>query len=271
MAPTEIGSGDFNGDGAIDLALRSYSASLLLVFTNDGAGQFAEAWRTSIDTSVHWVIGGDIDGDGADDFLVRRTDPAYEYELYFGNGDATFDPPMTTPASGAPRRVRLADLDDDGDLEIVSAEVPSSVSVIVNTGSRTFAARTSYSTLVGAGSDAFDVIVADVTGDEHADVVAVLSTGRRLATLAGHGDGTLSPPIYAPVPWVTQFTTMFPRIMAAGDFTGDGRIDLAVNGSNYLAMFANAAGDGTLSVRVIRPTISSGQVAKYEVRFWIAE
>ena len=271
MAPTEIGSGDFNGDGAIDVALRSYSASLLLVFTNDGAGQFAEAWRTSIDTSVHWVIGGDIDGDGADDFLVRRTDPAYEYELYFGNGDATFDPPMTTPASGAPRRVRLADLDDDGDLEIVSAEVPSSVSVIVNTGSRTFAARTSYSTLVGAGSDAFDVIVAEVTGDEHADVVAVLSTGRRLATLAGHGDGTLSPPIYAPVPWVTQFTTMFPRIMAAGDFTGDGRIDLAVNGSNYLAMFANASGDGTLSVQVIHPTISSGQVAKYEVRFWIAE
>jgi hypothetical protein len=271
LAPTEIASGDFNGDGAIDVALRSYSASLLLVFTNDGAGQFAEAWRTSIDTSVHWVIGGDIDGDGADDFLVRRTDPGYEYQLYFGNGDATFDPPMTTPASGAPRRVRLADLDDDGDLEIVSAEVPSSVSVIVNTGSRTFAARTSYSTLVGSGSDAFDVIVAEVTGDEHADVVAVLSSGRRLATLAGHGDGTLSPPIYAPVPWVTQFTTMFPRIMAAGDFTGDGRIDLAVNGSNYLAMFANAAGDGTLSVRVILPTISSGQVAKYEVRFGIAE
>jgi Bacterial Ig-like domain (group 3)/FG-GAP-like repeat len=271
MAPTEIASADFNGDGAIDIALRSYSASLLLVFSNDGAGNFAEAWRTAIDTSVHAVIGGDIDGDGEDDFLVRRTVPGYEYVLYFGNGDATFDPPSTIPASGAPSRIRLADLDEDGDLEIVAAEVPSSVSVIVNNGSRTFAARTSYSTLVGSGSDAIDLIVAEVTGDDHVDVVAVLSSGRRLATLAGYGDGTLSPPEYAPVPWVTQFTTMFPRLLAAGDFTGDGRIDLAVNGSGYLAMFANAAGDGSLSVRAIYPTISSGQVAKYEVRFSMAE
>lgn len=271
MAPTEIGPGDFNGDGAIDVGMRSYSASLLLVYTNDGAGHFDEAWRTSIDTSTHGVVGGDIDGDGADDFLVHRSVPAYEYVLYFGRGDATFDPPGTISTFGSPMRYKLGDLDEDGDLEIVAAEIPSAVSVMVNIGSRTFAAKSSYSTLVGSGSDTVDLVVAEVTGDDHADVVAVLSSGRRLATLAGNGDGTLRLPEYAPVPWVTPFTTMFPRIMAAGDFTGDGRIDLAVNGSNYLAMFANASGDGTLYVRPIYPVISSGQVAKYEVRFWIAE
>ncbi len=271
MAPTEIGPGDFNGDGAIDVAMRSYSASLLLVFTNDGAGHFAEAWRTAIDTSTSGVVGGDIDGDGAADFLVHRSVPGYEYVLYFGRGDATFDPPGTIPTFGSPMRYKLGDLDEDGDLEIVAAEIPSSVTVMVNTGSRTFAAKTSYSTLVGSGSDTVDLVVAEVTGDEDADVVAVLSSGRRLATLAGNGDGTLRLPEYAPVPWVTQFTTMFPRLLAAGDFTGDGRIDLAVNGSNYLAMFANAAGDATLQFTTIHPTISTGQNAKFELRFGIVD
>jgi hypothetical protein len=65
-----------------------------------------------------------------DDFLVRATSNT----VYYGGGDATFDPALSTPASGAPFRVLLADLDEDGDLDIVSVDLPSSVRVILNNG-----------------------------------------------------------------------------------------------------------------------------------------
>ncbi len=271
IAPAEIASADFNGDGVIDLALRSSSASLLTVFTNDGAGHFAEEWQTSIDASTNGVVGGDIDGDGADDFLVHRTVPGSEYALYFGRGDATFDPPVITPASAAPVRVVLGDLDDDGDLEIISTEVPTSVRVIVNNGSRTFAAPSDYSTDDGSGSNAGAVLVAEVTGDAHADVVTALPSGRRLVTLAGNGNGALQAPVYAPVPAVNHSFSMFPKFLAAGDFTGDGRIDLAVVSTYHMGMFVNAAGEGKLSFSAVYPTISTGQTAKFKVQFSLAE
>ena len=269
VAPSEFATADFNGDDATDIALYSNSDSLLVVFTNDGAGHFSEGGRTAA-ASVHSVLGGDIDGDGKADFLVRQAAPTHLYLLYFGRGDMTFDPVVTTPASAAPLHMKLADLDEDGDLEILAAEIPSAVSVIVNTGSRTFAARTDYPAMVGTGTGVVNVAVAEVTGDDHTDVVAVLLNGRHLATLAGNGNGTLRAPDYAPVPSFS-FSNMFPRYLAAGDFTGDGRIDLAVAGSSSLAMFANAAGDGRMFLTAVYPTISAGQTAKFEVGFQLAE
>ncbi len=267
MAPTEIASADFNDDGDVDLALRSFSGMILVVFTNDGAGHFAETWRSAIDETTQWVMGGDVDGDGADDFVVRRSVPSKQYVIFFGRSNGTFDPPVTTPATSTPYRTVLGDLDDDGDLEILSVDVPSSVNVIVNTGSRTFAAASNYATFLGRGDDAIDLLVAEVTGDEHADVVAVLANAKVIATLKGSGNGALGIPDYAPVPPHTSFSSMLPRSVTAADFTGDGRIVLAISGSNSVAMFANGAGDSTISLKAIYPTISNGQVAKYEVRF----
>jgi hypothetical protein len=40
FAPSQIAKGDFNRDHKLDLAVRSYSASLLVVLTGDGAARF---------------------------------------------------------------------------------------------------------------------------------------------------------------------------------------------------------------------------------------
>lgn len=268
IAPTEIASADFNDDGDVDLALRSFSGMVVAAFANDGAGHFAETWRTAIDETAQSLLGGDIDGDGADDFIVRRTNPSNQYVMYFGRNDGTFGPAVTTPSTAAPYRFVLGDLDADGDLEIVSTELPSSVNVLVNNGSRTFAAASNYSTYVNRADDAYDVVVAEVTGDAKADVVAILRQSRRIATLEGNGNGTLQTVNFQPA---STFTSMFPQWVVAADFTDDGRIDLALAGVTHLTIFANAAGDSTLPVKVVYPTISAGQTAKFEVPFQLAE
>jgi hypothetical protein len=270
MAPTEIASADFNDDGDVDIALRSYSGMILVVFTNDGAGHFAETWRAAIDETTLGVRGGDIDGDGADDFIVRRSVPSKQYVMFFGHGNGTFDPPVTTPTTTLPSRILLGDLDEDDDLEIISLDSPNLVSVTVNTGSRTFAAASNYSAYPAGQQDVINLAVAEVTGDGHPDVVSVLANARAIATLPGNGNGSLGTAAYSSVPGISQFSGMLPQFVTAGDFTADGRIDLAIWGSNRLAMFANAAGDNTITLKAVYPTISTGQAAKFEVQFMLA-
>jgi hypothetical protein len=271
LAPTEIDSADFNDDGDVDIALRSFSGMTMAAFTNDGAGHFAETWRSSSDETTKFVVGGDIDGDGADDFLVHRSIPSYQYVMFFGRNDGTFDPPVVIPAGSTPYRVALGDLDADGDLEIVSVNQPSSVSVLVNTGSRTFGAPSNYSTFRGSAYDAINLVIAEVTGDEYPDVVAVLLNSNAIATLAGNGNGTLGTAEYAAVPRISSTSKMFPQYVTAADFTADGRADLAIAGYNSLALFANASGDITMTLKALHPTISTGQTARYEVRFGYAD
>jgi hypothetical protein len=268
MAPSEIASGHYNGDTHLDLVVVHANEALLVVYAGDGAGHFSEASRMAAPSGPILLTPGDIDGDGHTDFLIERSQPK-QYQLYFGNGDATFDAPIGAPASLVSYRVRIEDLDGDGDREIITANyVVSSVDVIVNLGSRTFAAPVIYPVQGGINaSDAADLAVAEVTGDGFADVVVTLLQSKRIATLPGNGNGTLRAPAFAGVPPVSNFTTIFPNWLTAADFTGDGRIDLAVYGSSRLTLLANAAGEGTLTTRAIHPTITVGQKAKYEVSF----
>ena len=268
MAPDEIASGDYNGDTKLDLILLNTSGSVLAVFAGDGAGHFAEVSRMTAPVGARIMTPGDADGDGHMDFLVLRSEPK-DYQLYFGNGDATFDAPISVPSSLSPSRIRIEDLDGDGDREIITANyVESSVDVIVNLGSRTFGAPVLYPVRGGTHfNDAVDLAVAEVTGDAFPDVVVVLMQSKMIGTLAGNGNGTLRAPAFASVLPVSSFSTIFPERLAVGDFTGDGRIDVAVSGSGRLSQYENVAGDGSVTLRAIYPTITAGQTARYEVTF----
>lgn len=265
FAPTSIQSADFNRDGKADLAVRSYSSGVAAVYAGDGAGHFSsKLWQIDL-TGVARMVAGDVDGDGNADLVFRRT----QYDLYFGRGDGTFAPPVTIAAPADANVVLLADLDRDGDAEIISADFNArTVSVVVNTGSRAFSAIVPYP--VGNGApfgDPLDVVAGDFTGDGKVDLVATLANSRSLVTLPGNGNGSLGTPVYTSVPRWDYSTDFLPRYFATGDFTGDGRVDLVVDDEYGVALFRNATGDATLTVRSQYPTISSGQTAKFDLTF----
>jgi hypothetical protein len=98
-------TGDFNGDGAPDVALSvDYSVHVLL---NDGHGTLAQRGSFTTATPAFAFASGDFDSDGNDDLLVPA---GFGIAIVRSNGDGTFRGLPRVPAvTGRP-----ADVDGDG-------------------------------------------------------------------------------------------------------------------------------------------------------------
>jgi hypothetical protein len=274
FAPTQIATGDFNGDGKLDLAIRSYSAETLAIYGGDGAGNFTEISTASLNALTSTVVAGDVDGDGKQDVVSVGFDPVVLYEVRYGDGDGTLEAPVALPGTGdRPTKVIVADLDNDGDEEIISCEFnTNTVTVRKNLGGRTFADPVAY---VVASPDFYysrygnpiDVVAADVTGDGILDVVVTLANIKSIGTLPGNGDGTLGSTEYSGISSSGSYYTIFPETMVAGDFNGDGRVDIAVSAqwAEVIVMMTNQSGISKISLRADHPTTTLGQPATFTV------
>ncbi len=135
-----------------------------------------------------------------------------------------FDPPVVYPIGSAPSAVLAVDLDADNDLDLVAANrVTNNISVMLNTGTGTFAPPTFFPSHAGpeiAGPRS--LAHADLDGDGDPDIIAVNQRRNNIVVLFNDGSGGLS----APMP-VAVFNK--PTDIEAVDIDGDGDIDFAVS------------------------------------------
>ena len=173
--PNALFAADLDGDNDLDLAVSARNAQgdgALGIVLNDGSGNFpgnAASFATEPNIPTD-VSGGDLDGDGDVDIVVASSE-SDELIVYQNNGDGTFADGQTlnTPNSESVYSVEVADLEGDGDLDIISASsVSGDVSVFENLGGGSFEAEQVIGTVDGVNS----VFAADLDGDELLEIVA---------------------------------------------------------------------------------------------------
>jgi hypothetical protein len=115
---------DLDGDGDMDVLSASSNNDDLVWYENiDGMGAFGSQQIISINAnSPYSVYAADLDGDGDMDVLSASSidDKIAWYENLDGEGDFGAQQIITTLANGA-KAVHVADLDQDGDLDVLSS------------------------------------------------------------------------------------------------------------------------------------------------------
>ena len=121
-----------------------------------------------------------------------------------------------------PRSVVAADMDKDGNLDLVVAYANSNtVAVLLGDGKGKFTPKT---TNVGVGTYPYSVTVGDVNGDGKADALVANADTNNVSVLLGKGDGSFDVKTAVSV-------GPGPNSVVSADLDGDGKLDLAT--ANY--------------------------------------
>src|SRR5438034_2633223 len=239
--PTDIATGDFNGDGSLDIAIANHGVKLVTALLGNGKGQFSFApgspFAVESNPHPHGIAVADFNGDQKPDVAI---DSWVENEVLvmFGKGDGAFQTPGTKFEVGKMpyQRLRSADVNEDGHADIITSNFEaSSVSVLLADGRGNFTRRG-----FPAPADPFGIAIADLNGDHHLDIAIGHYSGQgtdpsknALSVLFGDGKGNFSLANGSPFS-----TGHYPGTVAAGDLNNDGIADIVV--PNYE--------DGTLTI-----------------------
>lgn len=188
---------------------------------------------------AHGISVADLDADGNADLVVAAPG-ASAVAVLLGRGDRSFAQPHLLSTGRGPKQTIVADVDDDGIPDIVSANQDSTdgedVTVYLGVGDGTFDGPRHYE----ACSNPHQVAVGDLNADGMPDVAVACWGESNLALLYGTADGTFQPPAFI------YSGGDNPHGLIVADLNGDGALDIAVAalGSSRVGIVLAAPGGG---------------------------
>ena len=251
LSPGSIITGDFNGDGNLDLAIADFAVAKVSVLLGNGDGTFQAHVDFATGTNPGGIITADLNGDGKLDLAVANL-ADNTVSILLGNGDGTFGPRVDYATGAEPNHVATGDFNRDGKLDLaVSNSAGASVSILLGNGDGTFQSHIDYAVSSPPGQ----IAAGDLNGDGRLDLAVVSVGSNTVSILLGNGDGTFQSPVdYA--------VGMVPAGVIMSDFNGDDALDLAVTntGSNTVSILLGN-GDGTFQSHVDYPTATYPQTS----------
>ncbi len=225
--PISIAVGDFNGDGALDVAIALLNDSAIQLFSNNGSGTFTVLPETPTCGNPGSLVVADFNGDGKQDIAVACQTGSVSNDLLVlvGKGDGTFAPPTSFQAGGAPlsfsdRSLVVADFDGDGKPDVMALNDGTHVTLLLGNGDGTFApSAQTLQTGIGAGTTW--VALGDFNGDSNMDLVVANSLTNSVAIFLGNAQAQFT--IGA-----TYGVGIDPEFVTTADLNGDGKLDIVV-------------------------------------------
>jgi hypothetical protein len=213
-----VTGGDLDGDGDIDVVAGLIGANIV-AYLNNGTGSFISRPVGSVPPSLGsetTVKMADINSDGHMDILafIRNT----ESVMWFQNdGTETFTQHIVAVDSDWPR-LTAADLDDDGDMDIIAGNSNNSIGNLAwyeNDGAETFTRRV----VPGVGPGRLNSVrVVDFDADDDKDMLA---SGRWF-----ENDGSQNFTTHLVSPGMVESVSIH-----YGDMDNDGDLDILTLGS----------------------------------------
>ncbi len=198
------------------------------------SGTLTQAFTQPTPLGPNTIVFADLDNDGRPDIVIgngsaRSISILRNLSTNSPLTAASFDTPIQIPFTPAgPYKIRAADIDGDGKLDLLVAGIPmAQVSILRNTtepgGPITFAPSVDLPT----GADCRFAQAADLDGDGKLDIVTANYGGNTISILKNIGaPGAITPDSFAPR--VDLPTPAGPYEIAIGDLDGDSRPDIAV-------------------------------------------
>jgi hypothetical protein len=226
MFTYSMAGADFNGDGSLDLVFTNQSGEPLLATLGFGDGAFTSVEGLFTGDFPDGVAVGDFNGDGLLDVAVAGSGtvkyPISGVSVALGNGDGTF-----RLAGGSPNHlgqslsaIVAGDFNSDGKLDLaVTDETADDVLVLLGNGDGTFTQASS----MAVGSEPGAMVVGDFNDDGRLDLALTNYGDGTVTLLLGNGDGTFVQAQGSP-----YAVGLGAIAIAAADFNGDGKLDLAV-------------------------------------------
>jgi hypothetical protein len=223
-----LAGGDLDGDGDLDLVFEDATSRKAVVNLFSG-GAFEPAAELPAESVIR-LIAGDFDADG--DLDVAGVLQGHDMiRVFLNDGDARFPSFLDSPGGNTNSRFTPADLDGDGDLDLVEAgrTAPPDLGVHFNGGDGRF----SHAVPIVLERFADTLAASDLDGDGDLDLAAGVADMEdfpvdcaptsALAFLVNDGGGGFTS---FPGPQLTFMSMPFATV--AGDLDGDGLADVAM-------------------------------------------
>ncbi len=219
---------DFNNDGKLDLVVTK--GAKFFLHLGDGNGSFGAGTLLPAVKGGKEFLTADFTGDGNADVAIMSATKKSVF-LLRGKGDGTFETPQAFLSGKATKTLITGDFNGDGRLDLAALQ-SKGVNVLLNNGNGFGLPAT-----LSAGKALGALVAGDFTGDGRTDL-AVTNGGLKPAITVIPSKGTDG---FA-APLISRLGKSTPGLKStsviAGDFNGDGRLDLTgIISKNRFALF----------------------------------
>ena len=247
-----LATGDFNGDGKLDVLGLDYTGNLNVVL-GKGNGTFQTPIVTNLAMSNIFydaIAAGDFNGDHLLDvavWAVNATTSNTEVHILLGNGTGgfTFGATYAAPSSGnfnpGPNSIAVSDVNGDGKFDVVALTQYNVVFIFLGNGDGTFQAPAVYATGTTFGC-CNGLAVGDLNSDGKPDLAIANNDG--ISILLNKGSGTFGGVAY----YAAGLAGSAPGDgIAIGDVNGDGKPDVVETNENFGAIIFLNQGSGVFA------------------------